>query len=330
MSCLPKARIIPPRRALKGSAGAASGSHDDKFVLGGAEERASGFMTGEVPQLFDSVKADRALQRAFRRGAETFLLDHVLDDLRERLQPVLRVFVSPLDIGVPEGAFSAALAGTAKLDPAAQFTLARGEGFTDPAAAAHDLALAGMLFHRVNDLPGLMIRLRRALKPDGLMLAVFPGGDTLRELRDCLIRAESEITGNAVMRVAPMIDVRAAGQLLQRAGFALPVADSETITVRYSNLMRLVNDLRAMGAGGAMLARTPGTPAFRRDVFLRAAEIYAADHADADGKLRATFEFIWLSGWVPHESQQKPLKPGSAKARLADALANPNREIKPG
>jgi SAM-dependent methyltransferase len=288
-------------------------------VLWRRRERTFGLMTGEVPQLFDPVKAELALQRAERRGIERFLLDRVLEDLAERLQPVLRRFSAVLDLGVPAGDFPTAARLAGKLADGADIRRLSPDD-APPGEPACDLVLAGMVFHRVNDLPGLLIRLRRALNADGLMLAVFPGGDTLHELRDCLIRAESMLTGNAVMRVAPMIDVRAGGQLLQRAGFALPVADSETIVVRYSSLMRLVADLRSMGASGSLLYRVRGQPALNRAIFLKAAEVYATEHADPDGKLRVTFEFIWLSGWAPHESQQKPLKPGSAKARLADAL----------
>jgi len=144
------------------------------------------------------------------------------------------------------------------------------------------------------------------------------GGQTRTELRGALAAAEEEILGGASPRVAPFADIRDLGALLQRAGFALPVTDSETITVRYANIFGLMADLRAMGATNVLTQRLRRPT--RRALFLRAAEIYAERHADADGRLRATFEFIWLSGWVPHESQQKPLQPGSAKMRLADAL----------
>lgn len=250
-------------------------------------------------------------------GAETFLAERLADDVLERMAPVLRDLPHALDLGTPVPHLRQALARIGR-----DWQVIAPELAEEAAPEAHslDFILSAGVFHRVNDLPGLMLRLRRALRPDGLMLAVFPGGDTLFELRDCLLRAESEITGNAVMRVAPMIDVRAGGQLLQRAGFALPVADSERIIVRYSSLMRLVRDLRAMASSGAILARSAGAPALNRAIFLRAASLYAERHADPDEKLRATFEFVWLSGWAPHESQQQPLKPGSAKARLADAL----------
>jgi SAM-dependent methyltransferase len=272
-------------------------------------------MTSEVPQLFDPVKVGNAQARAERLGPEGFLVAHAAADLALRLATVRRDFTEILDVGTPMDGFRAAFPGFS-----GRWRRVGPDDLPD-LPGAFDLALCGMLFHRINDLPGLMLRIRRLLRPDGLMLAVFPGGETLHELRDCLLRAESEVTGHAAMRVAPMIDVRAAGQLLQRAGFALPVTDGERVTLRYPSLMALVRDLRAMASSGTLMLRAAGTPALTRAVFLRAAELYAAHHADPDGRLRATIDLVWMSGWAPHESQQKPLKPGSAKARLADALA---------
>lgn len=279
-------------------------------------------MAQEVPELFDFVKAQRSDQRAGRVGAATFLLDRASEDLDDRLAPVLRDFDRVLDLGTPFAAFGKRVVTQrtgatleTRGDAASPLTLP--DLGLPPAHYA--LIASGMVLHRINDLPGLLIQLRRALKPDGLMIAAFPGGDTLTELRDVLMSAESEIRGAAGLRVFPMIDVRAAGQLLQRAGFALPVADSEKVTVRYANLFRLMADLRAMGATAAALNRA-GQPGLTRAILLRAAELYATRHADADGRIRATFETIWISGWAPHESQQQPLKPGSAKQRLADAL----------
>lgn len=284
-------------------------------------------MNQEVPELFDPVKSALAQARAARIGEERFLLDRIAEDFAERMDAVLRDFTAPLDIGTPFSAFAESLTDRARiLGPVRRMreqVVHEAEPLTLPdlrlEAACHDLIASGMLFHRVNDLPGLMIQLRRALKPDGLMMAAFPGGDTLHELRDVLVAAESEIRGAAGLRVFPMIDVRAAGQLLQRAGFALPVADSEKLTVRYRDLFALIRDLRAMGATALPLNR-PGQPGLTRAIILRAAQLYAARHADPDGKIRATFEIVWISGWAPHASQQQPLKPGSAKARLADAL----------
>ncbi len=188
-------------------------------------------------------------------------------------------------------------------------------------AGRYGLIASGLWLQRVNDVPGILAQVRRALRPDGLFLAAFVGGDSLTELRDCLLTAESEITGSAALRVFPFVDVRAAGQLLQRAGLALPVTDSEKLTIRYGSFFALAAEWRAMAASASLLKR-PGTPPLTRRVLFRAAELYSERYADADGRLRATIEIVWMSGWAPHESQQKPLKPGSAKARLADALAD--------
>ena len=165
-----------------------------------------------------------------------------------------------------------------------------------------------------NDLPGALIQIRRALRPDGLFLGAIAGGGTLAELRESLLAAETELYGGASPRVAPFTDVRDAGALLQRAGFALPVADVETVTVRYASMFGLLRDLRAMGASNALVARTRRPS---RRLFARAAEIYAERFADPDGRIRATFAIVWMSGWAPHASQQKPLKPGSATVSLA-------------
>jgi hypothetical protein len=178
----------------------------------------------------------------------------------------------------------------------------------------------------VNDLPGTLIQIRRALRPDGLLLAALIGGGTLGELREAFAQAESEIEGGVSPRVAPFADVRELGALLQRAGFALPVVDSDRLTVRYRTLFALMRDLRRMGATN-VLSQRRRVP-LRRATLQRMADNYAARFADADGRLRATFEIVWLSGWAPHESQQKPLKPGSATQRLADALGS--QEISTG
>jgi hypothetical protein len=180
----------------------------------------------------------------------------------------------------------------------------------------------------VNDLPGALVQIRRCLRPDGLFLACLLAGRTLTELRTSLATAEAEIDGGASPHVAPFADLRDLGALLQRAGFALPVADLEPLTVRYSSMFALIADLRAMGGGNALIERRK-TP-LKRSIFVRAAEIYAERFADPDGRVRATFELAFLSGWVPHESQQKPLKPGSAQMRLAEALGvkegDPNKD----
>ena len=181
-----------------------------------------------------------------------------------------------------------------------------------------DLVVSALALQWVNDLPGTFAQIRRALKPDGLFLAALIGGETLGELRESLAVAESEIEGGVSPRVSPFVDVRTLGSLLQRADFALPVTDVERMTVRYRNVRALLHDLQRMGAANALAERS--RKPLRREVLKRAEEIYAARFTDPDGRLRATFDVLWLSAWAPHESQQKPLKPGSAKMRLADAL----------
>ena len=186
------------------------------------------------------------------------------------------------------------------------------------ADASLDLVVSGLSLQLVNDLPGALVQIRRALKPDGLLLASLLGGATLQELREAWLAAEAEISGGASPRVAPFADVRDMGALLQRAGFALPVVDSETVTVTYANPLALMQEIKAMGASNMLLARrrTPVT----RGLLLRAAEIYAERFAGADGRVPATFEILTLTAWAPDESQPKPLRPGSAQTRLADAL----------
>ncbi len=181
-----------------------------------------------------------------------------------------------------------------------------------------DLVISALSLHLVNDLPGALIQIRRALRPDGLFLAALLGGETLIELRQAFMMAETETLGGVSPRVFPTADVRDMGALLQRAGFALPVADSDRLTVTYPTPLALLGELKAMGAANALVARS--LKPMRRDTLTRATEIYASRFTGKNGKVSATFEILYLCGWSPHESQQKPLKPGSAKARLADAL----------
>jgi SAM-dependent methyltransferase len=184
-----------------------------------------------------------------------------------------------------------------------------------------DLAVSLLTLHEANDIPGVLVQIRRALRPDGLFLGAMAGAGTLAELRESLLLAESELSGGASPRIVPFADVRDVGALLQRAGFALPVADVETVTVRYSDMFALMRDLRAMGATSALTDRPRRfTP---RTMFLRAAQVYAERFSDPDGRIRATFSIVWMSGWAPAPTQQKPLRPGSAKASLAEALRTP-------
>jgi SAM-dependent methyltransferase len=274
------------------------------------------------PVIFDRdlLRARRA--RAATLGPVTFLLDRVADDMAERLSAVLRTFDIAADLGTPTDAVRRAIAGRVGTIAA---VVADEEAlpFRD---ASLDLLVSALALQFVNDLPGTLIQIRRALKPDGLFLAAMIGGESLAELRAAFAEAEAEIEGGVSPRVAPFADLRDLGALLQRAGFALPVTDVDRVTVRYASPMALMHDLRRMGAGNALTERRR-TP-LRRATLRRMLEVYAERYADADGRIRATFEVVWLSGWAPHESQQKPLAPGSAKTRLADALKT--RELSAG
>jgi SAM-dependent methyltransferase len=275
---------------------------------------------------------DRSLLRARRRRAAalrpaTFLIDRVAEDFSDRLAAVLRRFELAVDLGTPTDVVRRALAASGKIDRvvAADVITADEEAlpFRD---GSLDLVVSALALQFVNDLPGTLIQIRRALKPDGLLLAALVGGDTLTELRDAFAAAEAEIEGGVSPRVAPFADLRDLGALLQRAGFALPVTDVDRLTVRYASPFALMHDLRRMGATNALVERRRRP--LKRATLARMAEIYSDRFADADGRIRATFEIVWLSGWAPHESQQQPLRPGSAKHRLADALGT--REISAG
>jgi SAM-dependent methyltransferase len=266
------------------------------------------------PVIFDRRLLRARLARATAMGPVTFLLDRVADDVAERLSAVLRRFDIAVDLGTPIDAVRRAIAGQVGTIAA---VVADEEAlpFRD---ASLDLVVSALALQFVNDLPGTLIQVRRALKPDGLFLAAMIGGESLAELRAAFAEAEAEVEGGVSPRVAPFADLRDLGALLQRAGFALPVTDVDRITVRYASPLALMHDLRRMGAGNA-LAERRRTP-LRRATLRRVFEIYAERFADPDGRIRATFEIVWLSGWAPHESQQQPLAPGSARTRLADAL----------
>ena len=285
---------------------------------------------GAPPHLFDRPLARARLGRALRQGPADFLLRRVALDLVDRLSAVNRRFEAMLDLGSPGSDIVAALSALSPtfLIQAAPISAVLGQGawarvIADEerspfASECFDLIVSGLALQGVNDLPGALAQIRRSLRPDGLFVGCLVGGRSLHELRAAFTQAEAEITGGASPRVAPFIDLRDAGALLQRAGFALPVADVDTLIVRYDSLFALARDLRAMGAANVLLSRSRAP--LRRGVALRAADIYAERFADLDGRVRATFELVWLSGWAPHESQQKPLRPGSAQMRLADAI----------
>jgi SAM-dependent methyltransferase len=281
------------------------------------------------PTIFDRELLRARRRRARAAGPATFLLDRVAEELGERLAAVLRQFERAADLGTPTDALRRVLLASGKIDMLVTATtdlaprsssllVAADEEALPFADASLDLVVSALSLQFVNDLPGTLIQIRRALKPDGLLMAAMIGGESLTELREAFAEAESEIEGGLSPRVAPFADIRDLGSLLQRAGFALPVVDSDRLTVRYDSPVALMHDLRAMGASNVLTERRRAP--LKRATLQKMLEIYARRFADADGRLRATFEVVWLTGWAPHENQQKPLKPGSATQRLADAL----------
>jgi SAM-dependent methyltransferase len=272
--------------------------------------------------------------------AHDFLFQDVAGRLAERLVDFSRRFELALDLGCHGGDLGDALRGTGKIDRLVQCDLSPAmtrlaarentqvlvadEEALPFAPACFDLVTSNLSLHWVNDLPGSLLQIRHSLKPDGLFLAAMFGAGTLVELRDALAEAETEIRGGARPRVAPLPELRDAAGLLQRAGFALPVADHEFITVTYADPFRLLSDLRGMGEASALKAGG----ALTRASLARAVELYAERHAGPDGRIPASFRILFLAGWAPHESQQKALRPGSAKSRLADALGAQERPLK--
>ncbi|MBV8767013.1 MAG: methyltransferase domain-containing protein [Hyphomicrobiales bacterium] len=282
------------------------------------------------PLIFDRALIRRRLARAARASPAEFLIEHVAGDLTERLAPILRKFQVAIDLGGVTAHVAQALSRSGKAETVLRLTAlppSVPSGF--PVAIADeevlplgkgsvDLVASLLSLQAVNDLPGVLTQIKRALRPDGFFIGCLLGAESLTELRQSLAQAEMELCAGVSPRVAPFADAREVGALLQRAGFTLPVTDLERLTVRYPDAFALMRDLRAMGMTNPLVerARMP----LRRATFLRSAQIYTERFADADGRLRATFDLVWLSGWAPHESQQRPLQPGSAKARLADAL----------
>ena len=268
-----------------------------------------------APILFDRALLRKRQDRAMRLGPATFLLDRVTEDMEDRLAAVRRDFSDAADIWTPGESLRTPRAegfkSIARIDPDATEALP----FSPESL---DLVVSALAFQFVNDLPGVLAQIRRALRPDGLLLAAMIGGDTLTELRQAFAQAETECEGGVSPRVAPFADLRDIGALLQRAGFALPVTDVDSLVVRYDNAFALMADLRRMGATNVMIERRRMPT--RRATMLRMSEIYAQRFSDPDGRVRASFDVIWLSGWAPHESQPKPLRPGSAKASLEAAV----------
>ena len=291
-----------------------------------------------APVVFDRelvrARRSRAIAREARDNRPDFLSAAVIPELADRLSLITRTFTRSLVLAAGARAFANNLGMeerlghpvTAEITNTAAADLICDEEALPFAPESLDCIVSGLTLHWVNDLPGTLIQMRRALRPDGLLLAALFGGDTLSELRTSLLLAEAASPSGAAPRVSPFLDVRDAGALLQRAGFALPVVDTDRLTVRYSHPLALMRDLRAMGATNALLSRSRRP--LRRSVLMEACEAYADQFSDADGRIRATFQIIYLTAWAPHESQQKPLRPGSAKARLADALKTTEHKLR--
>jgi hypothetical protein len=279
---------------------------------------------------FDTRLVSLRKERLSRRNyAGAFLHERAVEDFIERLEAIPRRFERVLVLG--GGAlFSRALISRPELRARLGHILDADAPVIEPAEVnlgtlKFNLILAPLALHWTNDLPGVFANILRALEGDGLMLASMLGGDTLMELRLSLLEAETELTGGAGARVSPFVRLEDLARLLERAGFALPAADRDRVSVGYENLLALVSDLRAMGETAAFSERSPP---LRRDVFAKAAALYAERYSDSGGRLRASFEILTATGWAPHESQQKPLKPGSAKTRLADALGVEETPVK--
>lgn len=272
------------------------------------------------PPLTDPLALDRQRRKATGlpgHAAAMFLHDLSVDDLQERLIEVNRRFTKPALIAGFSKPWQSGFPEASIIDPAERLPLEAG---------AQDLVIHALGLHWANDPLGQLIQCRRALKPDGLFLGVLFGGRTLQELRAALAEAEARVTGGLSPRVLPMGEIRDLGALMQRAGFALPVADSVTQTVHYADLAALMSDLRAMGEVSALAARPRHFT--RRAILTEAEAIYRASFPAPDGRITATFEMVFLTGWAPHDSQQQPLRPGSAKTRLADALRVPEQPLK--
>jgi SAM-dependent methyltransferase len=261
------------------------------------------------PDLTDRAALARQRARALRTGPALFLQELAANEIEERLALVNKRFTEPAVVTPFPDIWRARL-------PNAK--LVADSDVLDLAEGAHDLVVHALALHWANDPVGQLVQARRALKPDGLFLAILFGGQTLAELRAALAEAETRLSGGLSPRVAPMAEIRDLGSLLQRAGFALPVADSSVHTVTYETAFHLMRDLRAMGEGNALSARHRTPPP--RSLFFEAARVYHASYGRSDGRIPARFETITLTGWAPDASQPRPLRPGSATSRLAEAL----------
>lgn len=290
-------------------------------------------------QIFDTGLLARRLDRvAQHAGKADFLLHHTARDLDERLSIIKREFPRAASLGAWHGVLGRVLKANPSIGSLIE--IERSASLLSHCSGARlqadlealplaerslDLAVSGLALHLVNDLPGALLQIRHALKPDGALLASVLGGDTLKELREAWLIAETEVRGGASPRVAPFADVRDFGSLLQRAGFALPVVDSDRLTVTYPSPLALMAELKAMGCSNMLVerSRTPVT----RALLARAAHVYAERFGQEDGRVPATFEIITWIAWCPHDSQPKPLRPGSASTRLANALGTKEHKL---
>lgn len=290
-------------------------------------------------RIFDRrLLRDRRDRAAIHFADHDFLIAEIAERLLDRLDDITHRFPLALDLGCRSGLLTELRAGRGGVETVLQADLSpamlRHAQRNGPAfiadeewlpikPAAIDLILSNLNLHWVNDLPGALLQIRQALKPDGLFLGAMFGGRTLQELRDCLMRAELAETGGVSPRVSPFAEVSDAAALMQRAGFALPVVDSETVTVTYGDVLKLLSDLRGMGEANLVVDRL-NRPT-RRSVIAHAAALYAQDYGNAEGRLTATFQVLFLTGWSPHDSQQKPLRPGSGETNLNDVFSS-NRQ----
>jgi SAM-dependent methyltransferase len=286
-----------------------------------------------TPRLFDRSLLARRLDRAAKGFAQArFLKSRAAEDMVETLGAINRHFDLALDIGARDGAFAEALRGSgaaAKIglliesDLSDRFTGAGPRLVMDEEQLPFgddslNLIVSGLSLHTVNDLPGTLIQIRRALQPDGLFIGALFGGETLKELRLCLMEAELEVRGGYGPRIAPFAEGADLIDLMKRSGFAMPVVDSDRVEVTYDHPLKLLADLRAMGESNILIDRP--RKGLNKAILAKMSELYFERFGNDEGRVPATFEIVTLSGWKAHESQQKPLKPGSAKTRLADAL----------
>lgn len=280
-------------------------------------------MSASDIEIFDRKKIREQRNRALPKLEDNnFLIRWASEQLLSRLEIVKKNFPTVLQVGTRAPLDQNKIKGLKQLitldGTESGNTVIADEEFLPFASETFDLIISALNLHTTNDLPGTLLQLKRSLKPDGLIMAALLGGETLHELRDVFAQAEMEINGGVSPRIAPFADMPQMGSLMQRAGFNLPVVDSEIVTVTYDNLFKLMKDLRLMGEGNALIKRSKSFN--NRKLLMRAAELYKEKYSEPDGKIIATFEIIFIAGWSPHESQQKPLRPGSAEARLSEAL----------